>query len=207
MKKFILLIISLTLILFSISACSNENTSNENDDNKQDTTEGNDETNDNTNSDMDSEPVCEHFLVETVYKPAKPGVAGMKLITCKNCDYIDYAEIPALANVFELEVVNKYTLDNESGQYICVELKITNTSETNIKMLSGNLSLIGSKILILSCNLNDLNLAAGETTTLTLYSEKLDPTDTFYQVLKSIYDTPFEELNFRFEASDIVVTE
>ncbi len=207
MKKLLLLIISLTLVLFSISACSSGNTSDDNDDSKQETPDENGGMDDNANSDIDSEPVCEHVFTETVYKPAKPGIAGMMVLTCKNCNYIDYAEIPALANVFELEVVNKYTLENESGQYICVELKITNTSEANIKMLSGNLSLIGSKILILSCNLNDLNLAAGETTTLTMYSEKLDPTDIFYQVSKSIYDTPFEELKFHFKSLDIIVTE
>lgn len=207
MKKLLLLIISLTLVLFSISACSNENTSDENDDTKQETPDENAGVNDNTNPDIDSKPVCEHVFTETVYKPAKPGIAGMMILTCKNCDYIDYAKIPALANAFELEVVNKYTLDNESDQYICVEVKITNISEKDIKMLSGNLSLIGSKILILSCNLNDLNLIAGETTTLTLYSEKLDSTDIFYEVSKSIYDTPFEELKFQFESLDIIVTE
>ena len=207
MKKFLLLMISLTLVLFSISACSSKNTSDENADSKQETPDNNDVIDNDTNSDLDSTPVCEHVFKETVYKPAKPGIAGVMVITCNNCDYIDYAEIPALANALELEVVNKYTLDNESKQYICVDLKITNTSETTIKTFSVSVSLIGSKILILSCDFNELNLAAGETTTITVYSEKPDPTDNFYQVSESIYYTPFEELKFHFELLDILVTE
>ena len=191
------LIMLIGIILYSLSSCTFDT---QNDSiNKTDKNEN--------QNDESSENECAHVLTESIYKAANYGVNGSKYVSCSKCDYSELKEIPALPPAFECTVLDKFTVDNEMGQYVAFNIEFSNISEFSIDMISGTLNIVGNKILLLQCKFEDLNLSSKEKIVLTVYTEKLDDTDMYYEVSKSIYDTPFENLKFQFETIDIVVVE
>ena len=193
MKNLLFLILTIFLLLFAFSSCDNSEQPGENENPSEETVD-------------ESDDICEHILTESVYKPAKPGINGIMYISCNNCDFSELKEIPALPAAFELTVTNKSTAEYENEQYICFDIQIKNISEQTIESISGSLHAVGSKILIISCNFDNLNLAVGETKILNQYGVKVDNSSQFAAVSKYIYDTPFEDLKFLFEATDIIIS-
>ncbi len=166
----------------------------------------NDNSNPNENEGGDPpEEICDHVLTESIYKEADYGIKGAIYVSCSKCDYSELKEIPALPPAFECTVLDKVAMNDEKGEYIAFDIVLTNTCDFEIDKLSGTLHIVGSKILLLKISFEDLDLAAGQTTELTVYTEHLDNTDPLYSVSKSIFDTPFEKLKFQFETTDISV--
>lgn len=157
-----------------------------------------------TTSTTTTKKECKHNLVETVYKEAKPGLKGIIYSACTKCDFFELKEIPPLPDAFELTIVDKYTHRDEQYKYILFDVQIKNVSDKTISMIKGNLTVIGTYLVVILCEFNDLNIAPGETITLTGYNVHFDPEDSKNTYFNGVYDTPFEEIMFEFELSDIV---
>ena len=157
-----------------------------------------------TSTTTTTKQTCNHNLVDTVYKEAKPGLNGIIHSACTKCDFFELKEIPPLPDAFELTIVDKYTHQDEQYKYILFDVQIKNVSDKTISMIEGNLTVIGTHLVVILCEFNDLSIAPGETVTLTGYNVKFDPEDSKNTYFSGVYDTPFEEMTFEFELSDII---
>jgi hypothetical protein len=148
---------------------------------------------------------CDHELTEYVYKEAKPGIGGMNYATCKNCDYIEYIATPALPAAMEIKIIDKYTHETDDKRYILFDIEIKNISEQYITEIKGNFNILCKTWVNISFDIDNLNVAPGETFVLRGQTVEFDPADSKNAYFNQVYETPFEEMTFDFKLSDIVL--
>lgn len=209
MKKIFMILLTLTL-LFSLTSCNDTQKDKET---PKDSEETSDTLADESSQDADDlnedEAMCEHSYKEEVYREAGYGYTGMLAKYCTKCSDMQYEEIPALPSIIEVSVTEKYVIPSEDGSEnysVIFDILIKNTSDMDIRSISGNLTVMKDVMLELKCDFENIDLKANSEYSGS-YGYSFQYGDKNSNVKQTVCDTPFEDLTFFFTPSDITTDE
>ncbi len=161
---------------------------------------------------------CDHNYTEEIVSEATYSETGLKELVCSECGETATETIPVLPAVVEVEVLDKYEYEEAAEPMILpdgtsierlpvksslFDIKITNISSETVRGVKGTLKVkSGETVLNIMCDFSELNIPASYS-----YTEKgygYEFTGYSNQGELMVYITPYEDLEFEFEVTEII---